>query len=60
MIRKYNLLEREINNELGKTYLITKLKNITKKEKTRKSLMSFLFIGKTHMNANINERRRFR
>lgn len=33
MIRKYNLLEREINNELGKTYLITKLKNITKKKK---------------------------
>lgn len=39
MIRKYNLLEREINNELGKTYLITKLKNITKK--TRKSFEDF-------------------
>lgn len=40
MIRKYNLLERKINNELGKTYLITKLKNITKK-KPRKSFQDF-------------------
>lgn len=36
MIRKYNLLEREINNELGKTYLIAKLKNITKKKTPQK------------------------
>lgn len=34
MIRKYNLLGKQINNELVKTYLIAKLKNITKKKKT--------------------------
>lgn len=32
MIRKYNLLGKQINNELEKTYLIAKLKNITKKD----------------------------
>lgn len=39
MIRKYNLLGKQINNELEKTYLIAKLKNITKK-KTRKSFQN--------------------
>lgn len=57
MIRKYNLLEREINNELGKIYLIIKLKNIIKKKKFCKSLMLFFFIVKIYMNVNINERR---
>lgn len=56
MIRKYNLLEREINNEVGKIYLIIKLKNIIKK-KICKSLMLFFFIVKIYMNVNINERR---
>lgn len=57
MIRKYNLLEREINNELGKIYLIIKLKNIIKKKIICKSLMLFFFIVKIYMNVNINERR---
>lgn len=36
MIRKYNLLGKQINNELEKTYLIAKLKNITKKKTPQK------------------------
>lgn len=40
MIRKYNLLGKQINNELEKTYLIAKLKNITKKKNPRKSFQN--------------------